>query len=100
MVLKDKGLSDLEEAYASPILEAKYEKVDVEDLLKEHCSHLNQTQQGQLKEVLLKYDKLFDGVLKNNLDNLCISICNQRLVLCTEDHSQCLRYIWQPSKRN
>ena len=51
MDLKDKGLSDLE-AYASSILDAKYEKVDIEDLIKEHYSHLNNTQQDQLKEVL------------------------------------------------
>ena len=44
-------LSDLE-AYVSPILYAKYEKVDIEDLIKEHYSHLNNTQQDQLKEVL------------------------------------------------
>ena len=41
MDLKDKGLSDLE-AYASSILDAKYEKVDIEDLIKEHCSRLNE----------------------------------------------------------
>ena len=56
-------MSDLE-AYASPILDAKYEKVYIEDLIKEHRSHLTKKQQDQLKEVLLKYDKLFDGVLK------------------------------------
>ena len=39
-------------------------KVDSEEIIKEHCPHLNKTQQDQLKEVLLKYDKLFDGFLK------------------------------------
>ena len=63
MDLEDEGLSDLE-AYASPILDAKYEKVDIEDLIEEHCSHLNKTQQDQSNKVLLKYDKLFDEVLK------------------------------------
>ena len=38
--------------------------VDSEEIIKEHCPHLNKTQQDQLKEVLLKYDKLFDGYLK------------------------------------
>ena len=61
--LEDEGLSELD-AYASTILDAKYEKVDIEELIKEHCSHLNKTQQDQLKEVFLKYDKLFDRVLK------------------------------------
>ena len=63
MDLEDEDLPDLE-AYASTILDAKYEKVDIDDLIKEHCSHLNKVQQNQLKEILLKYDKLFDGVLK------------------------------------
>ena len=63
MNLEGEGSSELD-AYASPILDAKYEKVDIEEIIKEHCSHLNKTQQGQLKDILLKYDKLFDGVLK------------------------------------
>ena len=53
MDLEDEDLPDLE-AYASTILDAKYEKVDVSDLIEEHCSHLNKVQQNQLKELLLK----------------------------------------------
>ena len=63
MDLEDEGLSELS-AYASPILDVAYEKVTIEELIKEHYSHLNKTQQDQLREVLLKYDKLFEGVLK------------------------------------
>ena len=63
MDLEDEDLSNTE-AYASTILDAKYEKVDIDDLIEEHCSHLGKVQQNQLKEVLIKYDKLFDGVLK------------------------------------
>ena len=33
-------------------------------MIEENCLHLNKTQQGQLKDILLKYNKLFDGVLK------------------------------------
>ena len=51
---------------SSSILDAKYEKVDIEDLIKKHCSRLNKTQQIQLKEVLLKYDKLFDYMLEKH----------------------------------
>ena len=65
MDLEDEDLSNME-AYASTILDAKYEKVDIDDLIEEHCSHLGKVQQNQLKEVLLKYDKLFDGVLKKH----------------------------------
>ena len=45
-------------------MDAKYEKNDIKEIIKEHCSHLYKAQQGQLKDTLLKYDKLFDGVLK------------------------------------
>ena len=37
MDLEDEDLSELG-AYASPILDAKYEKVDIGEIIKEHCS--------------------------------------------------------------
>ena len=52
--------------YASPILDAKYDKVDIEEIIEEHCLHLNKAQQGQLKDILLNYYKLFDGFLKEH----------------------------------
>ena len=36
MDVEDEDLSDLE-AYVSPILDAKYENVDIKDLIKQHC---------------------------------------------------------------
>ena len=42
-----------------PILDAKYKKADIEDLIK--------TRQDHLEEVSLQYDTLFDGVLKEYL---------------------------------
>ena len=59
MDLEEEDLCEID-TYASPILDAKYKKNDIEDISKEYCSHLNKTQQGQLKDILLKYDKLFD----------------------------------------
>ena len=54
--------------YTLPILDAKYEKVDIEDLIKEHCSHLIKTQQDQLKGVLLQLDWMSKtSRQKNNL---------------------------------
>ena len=91
---EDKDLTDLEEACASPVLDAKYEKAGVEELVQEHCSHLDETQQSQLKEVLLKYDKLFDGVFKKFLASPCILNCYQRLSLFAEGHTQYLRCMW------
>ena len=42
MDLEDEGLSEID-AYASPILDSKYEKVGIEELIKEQCLHLNKT---------------------------------------------------------
>ena len=39
--LEGEGLGDLEEAYASPILDAKYGKVEIEEVIKDNCSHLD-----------------------------------------------------------
>ena len=47
---------------AISILEAKYEKVDIKDVVKEQ-KHLTITQQQELQKVLEKYNKLFDGTL-------------------------------------
>ena len=42
--LEDEDLSDLE-AYASPILDAKYKRVSIGDLIEEHCPQ-SETQNG------------------------------------------------------
>ena len=47
---------------AAPILDAKYEKVDVRDVVKLQ-THLTADQQNKLAEVLEKHKKLFDGTL-------------------------------------
>ena len=43
-------------------MEAKYEKVDIKDVAKQH-NHLTITQQRELQKVLQKYNTLFDGTL-------------------------------------
>ena len=51
------------DSYAvTSILEAKYEKVDIEDVAKQQ-KHLTITQQQELQKVLQKYNKLFNGTL-------------------------------------
>ena len=54
---------DVDSYLAAPIKDAKYERLDVEAVLKEHCSHLSPTQQGDLRVLLRKHEKLFDGTL-------------------------------------
>ncbi len=48
--------------YASEILDAKYEKVLVDDVI-DQLYHLNVQQKNDLKKVLNEHTKLFDGTL-------------------------------------
>ena len=48
--------------FAAAILDAKYEKVDVDDVV-EQLTHLSQSQRDDLRQVLKKFTKLFDGTL-------------------------------------
>ena len=49
--LEGEGLDDLEEAYASPILDAKYGKVEIEEVIKDNCSHLDPGKQRQSRDI-------------------------------------------------
>ncbi len=48
---------------SSPMLDAKYEKVNIDDVISENCQHLTLDQQRDLHGLLSKYRKLFDGTL-------------------------------------
>ncbi len=48
--------------FASEILDAKYEKVHVDDVI-DQLDHLNAQQKNDLKRVLNEHAKLFDGTL-------------------------------------
>ena len=48
--------------YASEILDAKYEKVLVDDVI-DQLDHLNAQHKNDLKRVLNEHIKLFDGTL-------------------------------------
>ena len=48
---------------SAPILDAKYAKLDVDSLVSTHCSHLSVSQQADLRVLLRKHTKLFDGTL-------------------------------------
>jgi hypothetical protein len=45
------------------ILDAKYQKADLQSIVKDECKHLNADQQKKLLQLLLKYELLFDGTL-------------------------------------
>ena len=44
------------------ILDAKYDKMDINKLMA-NKKHLNASQQQQLKQLFMKYEKVFDGIL-------------------------------------
>ena len=72
MDLEDEWFDALEEAYASPILDAKYGKVEIEEVIKDNYSHLYPGKQRQLTNILLKHEVLFDGVLTRFQVSQCI----------------------------
>ena len=53
---------DMYDEYAASILDAKYEKVDVDGLAKEQ-SHLTKIQQEDLHVIFKKYEEIFSGKL-------------------------------------
>ena len=50
------------DCFAAAILDAKYEKVDVDDVV-EQLTHLSESQRDDISRVLKKFTRLFDGTL-------------------------------------
>jgi hypothetical protein len=47
------------------ILGAKYEKADLQAIIRENCSHLTASNREKLLSVLLRFELLFDGTLRD-----------------------------------
>ena len=60
--IDDMGL-EIDIYLAAPILDAKYEKLDIPSFVTTHCSHLTASQQKDLQALIFKHSKLFDGML-------------------------------------
>ena len=45
------------------ILDAKYEKADLQSVVSANCTHLSLQDQNNLLELLTEYEELFDGTL-------------------------------------
>ncbi len=45
------------------ILDAKYQKADLQSIVRDSCKHLSADQQKKLLQLLKKYESLFDGTL-------------------------------------
>ena len=59
---EDNPYLEEEDGYLSHILDAKYEEMDIDEVMNRQ-NHLTESQQKDLKRLLLKYPKLFDGKL-------------------------------------
>ena len=45
------------------ILDAKYEKADLQSVVSTNCTHLSLPDQTKLLELLIEFEDLFDGIL-------------------------------------
>jgi hypothetical protein len=45
------------------ILDTKYQKADLQSIVRDNCKHLSANQQKKLLQLLKKYESLFDGTL-------------------------------------
>ncbi len=48
---------------ATQMLDAKYNKADLQSVVKDNCKHLKVDQQKQLLQLLKRYESLFDNTL-------------------------------------
>jgi hypothetical protein len=49
--------------HVTRILDTKYQKADLQSIVKDKCKHLSTNQQKKLLQLLTKYELLFDGTL-------------------------------------
>ena len=50
---------DIDSYLSAPILDAKYEKSDINSIVSTHCAHLSPSQQGDLQALLSKHTQSF-----------------------------------------
>ncbi len=50
-----------QDATVTWILDAKYQKADLQSIVRDNCKHLSTYQQKKLLQLLTKYESLFDG---------------------------------------
>jgi hypothetical protein len=52
------------------ILNAKYEKADLQSIVCTNCTHRSLQDQNKLLELLIEFEELFDGTLGNGIPSL------------------------------
>ena len=63
--MSNKPTSTVEATDLVHILDAKYEKADLQEVVSTNCTHLSPSQQEKLLEVLIKFEDLFNRTLGN-----------------------------------
>ncbi len=85
--------------YAAEILDKKYEKVHIDDVV-DQLNHLNDQQKTDIKQVLSKFTKLFDGTLGVTHTGNSALTWNQEQSQSMLDHIRYQSSTWRHSKRN
>ena len=78
------------------ILDARYEKADLEKIVCEECSHLSLKDQHKLLTLLLEYEELFDGTLGEFLTSpvsldIMLNLGKNQLMQSHMQYPRCMR---------
>jgi hypothetical protein len=63
LAIEPKSTQEGTTKHTTQILDTKYNKADLQSVLKDDCKHLSTYQQKKLLQLLMKYESLFDGTL-------------------------------------
>jgi hypothetical protein len=61
LAMKPKSTLDATKHYVTQILDAKYNKADLQSIVRDNCNHPSAEQQKKLLQLLMKYESLFNG---------------------------------------
>ncbi len=58
------------------ILDPRYQKADLQSIVRDNCKHLSTDQQKKLLQLLKTYESLFDGTLGDwKIKPVCVCVC-------------------------
>jgi hypothetical protein len=80
------------------ILDAKYQKTDLQSIVRNNCKHLSTDQQKKLLQLLQKYESLFDGTLGDWKTKL-VSFQRREYHPTMAELSQCQKSTKKPSRK-
>jgi hypothetical protein len=63
LAMEPQSTQDATNKRVTRILDAKYQKADLQSIVRDNCKHLSADQQKKLLQLLKKYESLFEGTL-------------------------------------